>query len=1097
MVYEFLLFYNFDVCLLQEVHLKDEGDVAVFTEEWRGGESAWSIGGVHGTGVGVLCGNQSVQIKESYTIIQGRVMVVDVEKNGMQSRIINVYAQVDPKLRRELFLKMDTCFMTRKNIIVGGDFNCSLEREKFSLPFKTFIKKYGLIDVMAKLQGKQVEYTWKNTRGVKSRLDYILVDKKSKIKRGKLIPALFTDYQAVEVELEIEGMEFGKGYWKLNNEVLTEKDYREKFLELFPLWAEMKNLYMKELDWWEDVKNKIKKFTVDYCTERSKLRKEEFCALQKEIEHTYVKQNEGRNKNMDEKIENLKLKQEEFLERKARAEIYKIKQEEYEENEKCSAFFFKKMKSRDKRGVITKLEKDGKMIEGRENMLKVVKEYYEDLFRKEKLEGEKGDFFLKTIKKRLTGEERDRLEGEVTVDEAYSVIKGMKANKVPGIDGLTKEFYETFWGVVGIHLLGVFKEITEGEGMTESMKMGVVSILFKKGNPHQLDNYRPLTMLCVDYKILSKIFANRLVGVMTYIVEKDQTCGVQGRQITWNVQLHRDILTYVRDRNIAAICVSLDQQKAFDRVDHDFLWRVMEEMGLGETFIKRVKTLYKGINSKIKLNGFLTEKVYQTRGLRQGCPLSVVLYVLYVEPLACAIRESQRVKGIMMPRGESLKISQYADDTILYLADDDSLRGVIEILKAYEKATGSKINKEKTKYKYLGIWEGRKDNICEFTLCKGPMDILGISFGNKEGDAICNWKEKMNAVDRKLGLWKARKLTITGKVLVIKSEVVLKLLHLAYVFPMPQIYRVQITRGIFKFIWGGYEYVKRVHMYQEIADGGKGVPNVPLKLDTIFYANVCTLLKKTYTHKCQILLWFWLAIPYRFLIGWENKGPKAESRPEYFQRMVRWGKKHAECKEEDTVLSHKLLYKKLVWKTNYNQVTGSPEVWELAQDKSFKNVLKDFNWMHLHKRLPVRVTMHAHNLGKQKKCPRENCVEDETIEHVLWGCEYAKKVWEGVKGKYKELGMVTYEEITYFRAKGGTNERHKIRCMLLSIIKLKLWKARQGCITGGFKWGEIGTIKAIEKEFEGIYWHELQKWGIDTIKDRWKDYFSKAPKRRW
>lgn len=141
MVYEFLLFYNFDVCLLQEVHLKDEGDVAVFTEEWRGGESAWSIGGVHGTGVGVLCGNQSVQIKESYTIIQGRVMVVDVEKNGTQSRIINVYAQVDPKLRRELFLKMDTCFMTRKNIIVGGDFNCSLEREKFSLPFKTFIKK--------------------------------------------------------------------------------------------------------------------------------------------------------------------------------------------------------------------------------------------------------------------------------------------------------------------------------------------------------------------------------------------------------------------------------------------------------------------------------------------------------------------------------------------------------------------------------------------------------------------------------------------------------------------------------------------------------------------------------------------------------------------------------------------------------------------------------------------------------------------------------------------------------------------------------------------------------------------------------------------
>lgn len=122
MVYEFLLFYNFDVCLLQEVHLKDEGDVAVFTEEWRGGESAWSIGGVHGTGVGVLCGNKSIQIKESYTIIQGRVMVVDVEKSGMQSRIINVYAQVDPKLRRELFFKNGYLFHDKKEYYSGRGF---------------------------------------------------------------------------------------------------------------------------------------------------------------------------------------------------------------------------------------------------------------------------------------------------------------------------------------------------------------------------------------------------------------------------------------------------------------------------------------------------------------------------------------------------------------------------------------------------------------------------------------------------------------------------------------------------------------------------------------------------------------------------------------------------------------------------------------------------------------------------------------------------------------------------------------------------------------------------------------------------------------
>lgn len=161
--------------------------------------------------------------------------------------------------------------------------------------------------------------------------------------------------------------------------------------------------------------------------------------------------------------------------------------------------------------------------------------------------------------------------------------------------------------------------------------------------------------------------------------------------------------------------------------------------------------------------------------------------------------------------------------------------------------------------------------------------------GMGRGDAVGNWRIKMAAVERKMGLWRTRKLSISGKVLIIKADILPKLLYLAYVFPMPHSYRAQLTRGIFKFIWGGYEYVKRSLMYQEISDGGRDVPNVPLKLDTIFYSNVCTLLKKQFMHKCQTLLWFWLSVPFRFLIGWNNKGPKAEVKPEFYQRMVKWG----------------------------------------------------------------------------------------------------------------------------------------------------------------------------------------------------------------
>lgn len=99
--------------------------------------------------------------------------------------------------------------------------------------------------------------------------------------------------------------------------------------------------------------------------------------------------------------------------------------------------------------------------------------------------------------------------------------------------------------------------------------------------------------------------------------------------------------------------------------------------------------------------------------------------------------------------------------------------------------------------------------------------------------------------------------------------------------------------------------------------------------------------------------------------------------------MSSGGGRHSECKVEDIVTNHKLLYRKLVQKLNVDLAMVSPEVWARAQDKSFRNGLKDFNWLHLHRRLPVRTTMYAHNLGKQKDCPRMNCAEEETIDHVL------------------------------------------------------------------------------------------------------------------
>lgn len=377
----------------------------------------------------------------------------------------------------------------------------------------------------------------------------------------------------------------------------------------------------------------------------------------------------------------------------------------------------------------------------------------------------------------------------------------MKNNKVPGIDGLTKEFYITFWDLIGDHLLEVFEEMCETGRMPKSMRTGVISLLHKKGSPAVLSNYRPLSMVCVDYKILSRTLARRLARVLPAIINADQTCGVKGRQIGWNLQLHRDVLTYIEERNLTTICVTLDEEKAFDRVNHDFLWRVMRNFDIGGKILNWISMMYTDIICKIKINGHLTEEVQQTRGLQQGCPLSALLYVIYVEPLACAIRGNEKIRGVPLPG--VLKISQYADDTVLYLEDDGSVREMIRTIQTFESAVGSKVNEEKSKYKFLGRWAGRRETLCGLSLCEGPMRVLGIDFGNPGGDANYNWDLKIAKILKKLGMWSKRTLTITGKVLVVKADILPALLHLAYVFPMPQTHRKVLTWGIFKLIWAG------------------------------------------------------------------------------------------------------------------------------------------------------------------------------------------------------------------------------------------------------------------------------------------------------
>ena len=188
----------------------------------------------------------------------------------------------------------------------------------------------------------------------------------------------------------------------------------------------------------------------------------------------------------------------------------------------------------------------------------------------------------------------------------YKAITAMANNKSPGTDGLPAEFKKLFFDILAEDLLEVLNTIFDLGQMSTSQRTGLITMLYKKGDRLDLKNWRPISLLNCDYKILSKILSLRLAKVLGTIIEPDQTCSVPGRSITTNGLLLRDLIQLSEDQQLPAAFISLDQLKAFDRVDWDFLFKVMKSFHFSDRFIQWIRILYTDIKSRVKVNGHLT-----------------------------------------------------------------------------------------------------------------------------------------------------------------------------------------------------------------------------------------------------------------------------------------------------------------------------------------------------------------------------------------------------------------------------------------------------------------------------------------------------------
>lgn len=180
--------------------------------------------------------------------------------------------------------------------------------------------------------------------------------------------------------------------------------------------------------------------------------------------------------------------------------------------------------------------------------------------------------------------------------------------------------------------------------------MSIMTLLVKKEDKTRLENYRPISsLLKSDYKILAKILANRLKKVIGKLVSNTQAYSILKRDISGIVLSMKYILKHMHITE--RIHVSVDFSKAIDRVEHEFLWGVLGKCGFGSNFTNWLKQLYSSATSKVKCKGLLTGAFLLKRSVRQGCPLSSLLYSLVAEPLGALLKQNRDIKGVMAPSG--------------------------------------------------------------------------------------------------------------------------------------------------------------------------------------------------------------------------------------------------------------------------------------------------------------------------------------------------------------------------------------------------------------------------------------------------------------
>ena len=686
-------------------------------------------------------------------------------------------------------------------------------------------------------------YSWRKKNPIKqARLDFFLASSNMSdiITKCDIKPSYRSDHSIIQIDLLLNKFNVGKGIWKFNNSLLEIPQYISLINETITEELIKYALPVYNLDFIKTGDNdlfltidydcflellflRIRGETIKFASHEKQKNSRLENQLIKDIEYLEMRDiTLSSQLLMDKKAELETLRK-----RKIKGEIVRARVDWLKEGERPTKFFC----NLENRNFVEKTVKkvqlpDGSIITEQKEVLHHMGIFYSNLFgdKDNHIDFEKMGSVLKHLK--IPKANDYDLGMPITVEELGTVLKQCKHNKSPGMDGITSEFLKIFWIKLKYIITNAINSCFMKGQLSTTLSQCVITCL-PKGHKDRtlLKNWRPISLLCVVYKLASGVIARRLKTTLDSVISHCQTGFINGRMISESTRLVYDIMHFTETKQLPGLLMLIDFEKAFDSLSWSFLYKVLHSFGYSKNFIKWIKLFNTNISAYVLQCGHLSEKILIQRGCRQGDPISAYLFLLGAEIMSLMVISNPDIVGIMIGQYE-YNLVQFADDTTLMLDGTlHSLQSALNTLEIFGSISGLRMNKDKTKL----IWIGRKKfvkdklNISEkLTWGETDFSLLGLEFSTfLDKIPLLNYNKALGKMKMEVNKWNKRHLTPFGKIVVIKTNILSKCIHLLSSIERSDTFLKAVNKLIYDFLWDGKpDKIKRSTMTNDYLLGG-------------------------------------------------------------------------------------------------------------------------------------------------------------------------------------------------------------------------------------------------------------------------------------